>query len=342
MISVVMPAYNAEHYVAEAVESVLGQTYRDFEFVVVDDGSTDDTGAILRRYAAQDPRIRLIGGEHRDLAGALNLGVNTATRPWVARMDADDVARPDRFEKQLAAAAANPRVLVWGSYCCHVNAAGKVLSVSRTGPTTEAEFENLRRRGEDVYVHHPTWLARRDTILRLGGYDSRFDSCEDFELLDRIAELGPVLAVPEPLLMYRVHSGSSTARRFFSMRHKADYVVARRRARMAGQTLTWEQFEDACRRRPLPAKAAAALHAASMFYYRKAGLNFGEGRALRACACFTAAAAMNPAYSVRRVWRQVLSGTARRMKAGGLTGIGPVHPPVPDVALPAGPGQGVL
>lgn len=316
MISVVMPAYNAQRFVAEAVESILAQTYRDFEFVIVDDGSTDETLPILRRYAAQDARIRLVEGDHRDLAGALNLGVAHATRPWVARMDADDMARPDRFARQLAAAAANPRVLVWGSYALHVNAAGKVLGVSRTGPTTEREFDDLRRRGADVYVHHPTWLARRDVILKLGGYDPRFDSCEDFELLDRIADLGPVLAIPEPLLRYRVHSSSSTARRFFAMRHKADYVVARRHARMRGEALSWEAFEEQCRRRPLPAKAAAALHTASMYYYRKAGLSFGDGRVIRAGACLAAATAMNPAYAVRRAWRQVLSGTARRMRAG--------------------------
>jgi GT2 family glycosyltransferase len=248
------------------------------------------------------------------LAGALNRGVAEARRPWIARMDADDIARPDRFEKQLAAAAANPAVLVWGSFACHMNSKGQLLSVSRTGPTTPAEFEALKETGEDIFVLHPTWLAKRSAILDAGGYDPFFSSCEDFELLDRVSERGLILAIPEPLLNYRIHSTSSTARRFFHMRRRADYVVARRHARRAGRVLTFEQHEAERLSKSPAARTGEFLRISSSFHYRQAGLHYGERRLAPACGHFAVATAMSPRYALRRVWSQMFSSVARKMK----------------------------
>src|SRR3712207_4054623 len=135
MISVVMPVFNGQRFLAEAMDSLLAQTFRDFEVVAVDDGSTDDTPATLHRYAERDARVRVIRGDHAGISAALNRGIAAATHEWIARMDADDVATPDRFAKQLAAAAAHPDVVVWGSYANHVDASGNVLGLSKCGPT---------------------------------------------------------------------------------------------------------------------------------------------------------------------------------------------------------------
>src|SRR5688572_27460772 len=112
MISVVMPVFNGQRFLAQAMNSLLAQTFHDFEIIVVDDGSTDASPAILRDYAERDSRVRVIHGDHAGISAALNRGIEASTHEWIARIDADDVASPDRFAKQIAAARANPDVVI--------------------------------------------------------------------------------------------------------------------------------------------------------------------------------------------------------------------------------------
>ena len=114
-VSVVMPVYNAARHLREAVQSVLRQTFRDFELVAVDDGSTDESPAVLREYAARDPRVRVVSRPNTGIVGALNDGLDAARGPLVARMDADDVCLPRRFERQAAFLRDNPACLVVGT-----------------------------------------------------------------------------------------------------------------------------------------------------------------------------------------------------------------------------------
>jgi len=116
MISIVMPAYNAEKYIAQAIESILNQTFQDFEFIIVNDGSTDNTLKIIEQYAAQDRRIRLVQIDHVGTSAAKNAGVEVAKSDWIAMMDADDISLPQRLEKQVQAAQKSPTVVVWGTY----------------------------------------------------------------------------------------------------------------------------------------------------------------------------------------------------------------------------------
>src|SRR4051812_12524034 len=114
-ISVVMPVWNGESFLAEAIESILAQTCRDFEFLIIDDGSTDGTPAILREFEARDPRVRVLWQQHEGLVAALNAGLAAARAPLIARMDADDVSTPERFELQLAYLQAHPECVVLGT-----------------------------------------------------------------------------------------------------------------------------------------------------------------------------------------------------------------------------------
>lgn len=336
MISVVLPVYNGARFLAQAMDSLLGQTFREFEVVAVDDGSTDDTPAILDRYAKFDPRVRVVRGDHAGISAALNRGIAAARFDWIARMDADDVAHPERFERQLAAAARHPEVVVWGCFAHHVDAAGRVLGISQTGPTSEAEFRRLRARGEDVYVIHPTALLRKDALLAAGGYDGRFNYCEDLELFDRMAGHGPIVALPQPLLLYRIHATSISMERFFTMRRLSDFVRARAKARLAGRALDYAQFERDAPGRSRVARAAASLHAFSGFYYRKAGLAASEGAKVKAAAFLATSALLNPAYAIPRVWDQVLSAKVKRLFGApdvGRAGCAEAHH---DVAAAAG------
>lgn len=313
MISVVMPVFNGQRFLAQAMDSLLAQTFTDFEVVAVDDGSTDDTPGILRGYAARDPRVRVIHGDHAGISAALNRGIAESTHEWIARIDADDVASPDRFAKQIAAAHANPEVVIWGSYAQHVDAHGKVLGLSKCGPTSVEEFKRLRAAAEDCYVIHPTSMFRKDVVQKAGGYDSRFNFCEDFELFDRMAEHGAVVALPEPLLLYRIHATSISMQRFFTMRWFSSFVRARAKARLAGHALSYEEFEEQQRRRNALVRTADTLHITSGFYYRKAGLAAAEGAKLQAARLLATSALLNPFYAIPRVWDQVVSPKVRRV-----------------------------
>jgi glycosyltransferase involved in cell wall biosynthesis len=314
MISIILPAYNAERFIKPAVESILQQTFQDFELIVVDDGSTDNTLEILEVFSQQDSRVRVIRSQHGGLSQALNQGISEAKYAWIGRMDADDVALPERLQKQMQAVMENPHVVAWGTHAYHINSQDKILGVARTGPTTEQEFYNLRNNGDLVQLIHPTVLLKKEVLVAVGGYKSEFEPVEELELFDRMAAYGPTLAIPEPLLRYRVHSNSVSMQRFFFQRVLMRYVVARHRARLAGQPeLSYEQFLQNYQQQPLLTRWRRGLRTVGMFCYRKAGLSLGEGQQLQALFYLGLAATLHPTYSISRVWNQVLAPKTRHL-----------------------------
>ncbi|MEO1236175.1 MAG: glycosyltransferase [Planctomycetota bacterium] len=312
MISVVMPAYNAERYITLAVESILGQTYRDYEFIVVDDGSSDNTAELLRRYADAG-LLRLIEADHIGGSAALNLAAREATRPWLAVMHADDEALPRRLERQFAAAADQPEVVVWGTHAYHINEAGDVLGLSRFGPESIEDFRRVRDGLEDINVLHPTAMLRRDVFLEVGGYDPGFRACEDMDLFARMADRGPVVAIPEPLMRYRHHGTSNTMTRFSRVCQELAFIRARSRAAADGQTLDFEDFLDRRARRPWAVRAAARAREESWFRWRNAAFLWGQRRRVRALSNLALATTINPGYCFAKLWRQFASPEARRL-----------------------------
>src|SRR4051812_44688990 len=131
-VSILMPAYNAERYVAEAVASVLAQTHRDFELLAIDDGSTDGTLGILQSFAATDPRVRILSHENTGMGRALNAALERCRHEWVARMDADDVMVPDRLERQLAFVAERPGLVVCSTLVRYIDEGGSVIGQNRS------------------------------------------------------------------------------------------------------------------------------------------------------------------------------------------------------------------
>ncbi len=135
MISVAMPAYNSERYVGEAIESILTQTYSDFEFIVVDDGSTDGTLNVIESYAKRDGRIRVLRQANCGPSRARNRAVEESCCDWIAFVDHDDIARPQRLERQVEASRAKPQVVIWGTDVCEIGPAGQVLTMIQVGLT---------------------------------------------------------------------------------------------------------------------------------------------------------------------------------------------------------------
>lgn len=201
VITVLMSVYNAERYLAEAIQSILTQTEGRFEFLIVNDGSHDASGSILDRYAAQDSRIRVIHQENRGLIASLNLLLEEARAPLVARMDSDDVSRPERFAAQLAFMTANPHVAVLGTNTDELDADGAFFPCSDYHPEHASDIR--ARLLVASTMCHPSVMMRRDAILALGGYRAAFRHCEDYDLWLRVSEKYDMHNLPDRLFLYR-------------------------------------------------------------------------------------------------------------------------------------------
>lgn len=213
-ISVILPAYNVARYIAPAIESTLAQTHRDFELVIVDDGSSDDTPNIIRAYAERDARIRAHLGMHRGVSGALNHALADARGEWVAVMHGDDIMEPIRLERQLAFVTANPDLAVSSSFVYYIDQDGRRIGVYRSELTSCDAVARLVAQNRSIGFHHPAVMMRKSVVQALGGYHSEMFVNEDIELWTRIAREGhKVVVQPEFLLSYRIHEGSLSVKK---------------------------------------------------------------------------------------------------------------------------------
>jgi glycosyltransferase involved in cell wall biosynthesis len=203
-ISVLMPVYNAERYVGEAVESILNQSFTDFEFIIINDGSTDRSLQILQHYAQQDDRIHLVSRENRGLVNTLNEGLALARTPLLARMDADDVAYPERFSVQKEFLDRNPNHLLIGSRVLIIDDDGDAICEMGSHFKHNDIVEGLlSRQGQLIY--HPSVMFRTKAVLDLGSYRNKYPHVEDLDLFLRISEKGQIENFNSVLLKYREH-----------------------------------------------------------------------------------------------------------------------------------------
>ena len=196
-ISVLMPTWNAAEFVANAIESILSQTFKDFELIVVDGASTDRTLEILSQY--DDPRLRVLQAPAKGISPALNYGIAQARAPWVARQDADDISQPQRLEIQWNAMSNSGAVL------SHTDVEffgeGSHAMGRARFPRTQALIA-LRLCWQCPIVHS-TVMFKRETVVAAGGYQTHH--AEDYDLWGRLIERGPCVGIPQKLLKFRIH-----------------------------------------------------------------------------------------------------------------------------------------
>ena len=203
-VSVCMPVYNAEQYVRQAAESVLTQTFADFEFIIIDDGSTDGSRPILEELARRDPRIRLISRPNTGYTKALNEALGLARGTYVARMDADDLSLPERFARQVEYLQAHPDCVLVGSRIMTIDPYGIPL-YEPDHRLTHDEIDQQLLSGVGWAVVHPVAMMVRQVVMDLGGYRPEMEPSEDLDLFLRLAERGRVANLPVVLLHYRQH-----------------------------------------------------------------------------------------------------------------------------------------
>ncbi len=207
-ISVVMAVYNGADHVRAAVKSILDQTMRDFEFIIIDDGSTDETPALLDEMARHDARLRIHHQENTGLTVALNRGLALAKGTYIARQDADDLSYPTRFEKQLAVLEQNRDVVVVGGNADDYYEDGSHGTWGFYGDQELQKITFLK-----TPFPHSTALIRAETLRALGGYDESYKTAQDMELWMRMAKEGKLAMLEEPLIRRSVVSGSISVKR---------------------------------------------------------------------------------------------------------------------------------
>jgi glycosyltransferase involved in cell wall biosynthesis len=208
-VSVAISVYNGERFLQQALDSILAQTFEDFEVVVVDDGSTDATPAILHDLSRRDERIQVHRHENRGLARAINRAVALARAPIIARLDADDVALPTRLEHQVVFLAENPAVALVGGAAVFIDERGKVFAEARY-PTENAEIR-LAFEHTTPFVHSAATF-RRTAFETVGGYRAAFVDAEDLDLWLRLSEQHVVANLPEAVVQYRLHGDQASVR----------------------------------------------------------------------------------------------------------------------------------
>ena len=201
-----MPAYNAGKYIAEAIRSVLGQSFADFELLIVDDGSSDNTLSIIRGF--DDLRIRLLAQENKGISQALNAGLKVAKGVYIARFDADDICFPERLDRQVVFLDGHPAYLVIGSDAEYIAENGEHLFNFRCAGHSHREIQ------ENLYRHcpfiHSGVMYRKEAILQAGGYSLHAHNFEDYLLWVQLLKSGKCYNLPEPLIKVRINPASVT------------------------------------------------------------------------------------------------------------------------------------
>lgn len=236
-VSVVIPCYNAESYIGIAIESVLSQTFRARELIVIDDGSTDRTLGVVEGYISAG--VRHFSQVNKGPGAARSLGLEYARGEYVAFLDADDLWYPDKLQAQVAYFIGNPSSVAVGTLCRYVNRFGRVYGSMPIN--TDVNQEALRMA---IAMPFPlsSCLFRTASLRKIGGWDVGLQTAQDLDLMARVAEVGQVGVVGEVLSLYRVHESGISGERGYDQFRNAAFIRARQAARLEGGHLTRHDF----------------------------------------------------------------------------------------------------
>lgn len=209
LVSVVMPVYNAGDFLRASIDSMLNQTYKNFEFIIVNDASTDETSKILKQYKRQDRRVRIITNKiNLGVSRSANIAINETKGEFIARMDADDIANSDRIEKQVNFLRRNKKVVAVGGQCELIDKDGIKIG-EKIFPTDNNRIKNMIF--SNVPLQQPTLMVNKNLLPKnFVWYDNDFSSAEELELIFKLFRLGEVRNLKDIVLKYRIHNHNTS------------------------------------------------------------------------------------------------------------------------------------
>jgi glycosyltransferase involved in cell wall biosynthesis len=206
LVSILVPCYNTARYLGETIDSILAQTMRDFELILINDGSSDDTESVLKKYEHSDSRVRSRSRANRGLVETRNELVEMARGQYLAWHDSDDLMTPQRLELQVRRFADEPALAWLGGATALIDPVGLPIHIHRF-PTDHESI--LRMMEREMACYFGSTLMRRELVVRAGGFRHPFAICEDFDLCLRMADLGRVGNLPDVVFYYRQHMAST-------------------------------------------------------------------------------------------------------------------------------------
>ncbi|MGN6545821.1 MAG: glycosyltransferase family 2 protein [Aureliella sp.] len=223
LVSIVLPVFNAERYLPAALGSMLAQGFTDWEMICIDDGSRDASGPMLDALAERDSRVRVVHQENAGLVATLNRGIAMAKGALICRMDSDDIAMPERLDRQVAFLREHPEHVAVGGAILKIDADSDPLGIDRLAADHEQIEQALLQRRTGLF--HPTTLIRASALSAIGGYRSEYEWVEDHDLWLRLALRGRLANLPEVVLCYRLHAGSICWQRAATQRQRMNQLL---------------------------------------------------------------------------------------------------------------------
>ena len=298
-VTVIVPIYNGSAYLSETLNSLLAQTFRNFELLAIDDGSTDVSSEIVRSF--KDERVRLIQRSNGGLCEALNQGIAEARAPYIARSDQDDISVPERLERQLQVMVDHPKAVGLFAYSTKFGAKHDWSNTDKMvmAPGELKVYEPMK----DGCLLCSTMFVRTEVLRKIGGFRQMYYPADDWDLECRLAEAGKVLILREPMIAYRFQTSANTYRVFTQMREKARWTKDSYRRR--SQSLPERTFDEFRLAQPNDLWSRWGRHCRdlSKLRMRTAGQRFLDGHYLSCAVHFVAAVLLNPMEFAGRVGR---------------------------------------
>jgi len=302
-VSILMPVYNAEKYLDEAIESILRQTYRNFEFIIVENGSTDSSKEIIRHYAQLDGRIKPYFMNGKGLVNALNFGLHIAKYNWIARMDADDISLPERLELQLDVIRRKPNLAAVSSYAYYISEDGnRILGKMEIGPITVDEYRMLVDKNKLIFIFNPSVVLNKEVVIQVGSYRD-LPVLEDLDLFCRIGDTGKIILVlPKILMKYRKIYSSETSSKFLLLQNTMRWIkYAMLQRRDGKRESTPEEFIHILNRDPIYYKLLRYRQDFGIYFFKKSGLALSYGKYIQFVYYGIISFLVIPEYFIKRV-----------------------------------------
>lgn len=303
ILSVILPVYNQENYLKETVESILNQSFKDFELLIMDDGSTDSSAMIIRQFELKDKRIKAYFGINGGKSFVTNQLVEKANSDWCVFLDADDVMLPERIEKQYRFHIANPFADASSCDCYYINEKGDMFGTQRYhGLSTIEDFKISSGKGL-ITCSYTGLMISKKVFIETGGLVSKFEPCEDFEFFNRLADRGYILLIiPVVLMKYRIHATAITVKKPLLVLEMVLFVEHCIQLRRSGKPeITFNEFEKMQTGKPWWKKLNRKRFAYSMIYFRNAGFSILSKKYGAFIWQITFSLVLSPAYVFKKV-----------------------------------------